>query len=403
MILLTGAGTGLTSGLLMKLLRLVQHTSYRYRTGDFLSGVRNVSGRHRVEIMVLAGILGGLALYGLRKFEAGKAHGVTGAVWKRNGALSPAPTLLEALISIVIVGMGAAVGREAALKDAGAVVAERLSAWTGLTPSQRRLLVACGAGAGMAAAYNVPLGGALFAAEVLLGSLSLSNVLAAVATSSLAVWVSWTMLPNAPTFSVAPLALSGSLLTWAVLAGPLIGAASAVYVRVIAWAEAGAPKGWRAIAAPIAVFAALGVLAVWFPEVLGNGKNVVQQAFSSRIATPLLCWLLILRPLATALCLKAGTPGGLFTPTMTFGALLGGLLGQAWSFLAPNTSKDTYAIVGAGAMLAAASQGPISSIVFMLELTNHTDSLIVPLLIAVVGAAATARRMDPRSIYSVRG
>ncbi len=100
---------------------------------------------------------------------------------------------------------------------------------------------------------------------------------------------------------------------------------------------------------------------------------------------------------------KSGTPGGLFTPTMTFGALLGGLLGEGWSYVAPATSKDSYAIVGAGAMLASASQGPISSVVFMLELTNHTDALIVPLLIAVAGATLMARKLDVHSIYSIRG
>jgi H+/Cl- antiporter ClcA len=143
-------------------------------------------------------------------------------------------------------------------------------------------------------------------------------------------------------------------------------------------------------------------VSVRFPEILGNGKNVVQEAFGSQLGIGLLCWLLVLRPLATAMCLKAGAPGGLFTPTMTFGALLGGLLGEGWTFMAPATSKDSYAIVGAGAMLASASQGPLSSVVFMLELTNHTDALIVPLLIAVAGATLTARRLDVHSIYSIR-
>lgn len=401
-LLLTGASAGLTSGLLMRLLRLVQHWSYHYSSGDFLTGVRAASGQRRVVVMALAGLLGGLALFGLRRIMAGKPHGVTGAVWRRDGEIAAVPTVLEALVSIVIVGMGAAVGREAALKDVGAVVGARLAEWTGLTAAQRRLLVACGAGAGMAAAYNVPLGGALFAAEVLLGSLSLSNVLAAVATSCLAVWVSWSMLPNAATFAVPPLVLSASLLGWALLAGPILGLASAGYVRVIAWAESDKPQGWRVIAGPLLVFAALGLLSIRFPEVLGNGKNVVQETFGSRLGVGLMAWLLILRPLATALCLKSGAPGGLFTPTMTFGALLGGLLGEAWSLLSPGTAKDSYAIVGAGAMLAAASQGPVSSVVFMLELTDHTNALIVPLMLAVVGASAIARRLESRSIYSAR-
>jgi CIC family chloride channel protein len=106
-----------------------------------------------------------------------------------------------------------------------------------------------------------------------------------------------------------------------------------------------------AVVAPILVFIVLGVVSVGFPEILGNGKNVMQETFGSQLGVGLLCWLLVLRPLASAMCLKSGAPGALFMPPMTFGALLGGLLGEGWSYLAPAISKDSYAIVGAGAML----------------------------------------------------
>jgi chloride channel protein, CIC family len=403
MVLLTGIGAGITSGLLMRLLRLVQHLSFSYSAGDFLTGVRNTSAEHRIFVVSLGGVVAGLSLYLLRRTTGGSGADVTGAIWHKQSQFDAAPTIAKSLISIVIVGMGAAIGREAALKDMGGTVAGKISDWTCLSREQRHLLVACGAGAGMAAAYNVPLGGALFAVEVLLGTMSLTNVLAAIITSFMAVAVSWLLLPNVPTFNVAQLSITPSLLLWSALAGPILGAASAVYVRFIGWAETGKPKKSMVIIAPILVFICLGFLSVHFPEILGNGKNVVQEAFGSQLGAELLCLLLILRPLATAMCLKSGAPGGLFTPTMTFGALLGGLLGEGWSHLAPATSKDSYAIVGAGAMLASASQGPISSVVFMLELTNHTDALIVPLLIAVAGATLMARKLEVHSIYSIRG
>jgi chloride channel protein, CIC family len=403
MVLFTGLGAGLTSGLLMRLLRLAQHLSFSYSTGDFLEGVRNTSGQHRMIVVSLAGVVAGLSLYCLRRVTGGSGAEVTGDIWHKQGRFEAAPTIAKSLISIVIVGMGAAIGREAALKDTGATVAGKISDWTSLSPTQRHLLVACGAGAGMAAAYNVPLGGALFAVEVLLGTMSLTNVLAAVIASFVAVAVSWLLLPNVPTFNVAQVSITPSLLLWAAVSGPILGAASAVYVRFIGWSETGKPKAYMVIVAPVLVFIGLGAVSMHFPEILGNGKNVVQEAFGSQLGTGLLCWLLILRPLATAMCLKSGSPGGLFTPTMTFGALLGGLLGEGWSYLAPATSKDSYAIIGAGAMLASASQGPLSSVVFMLELTNHTDALIVPLLIAVAGATLMAKKLEVHSIYSIRG
>ena len=348
MVLFTGMGAGLTSGLLMKLLRLVQHLSFSYWSGDFLQGVRHTSSGHRLTVVTLAGVLGGLCLY-LFKRAAGSAQTqVTGAIWQRHGIFDAPATVVKSLISIVLVGMGAAIGREAALKDTGGAIAGRLSDWASLSLNQRRLLVACGAGAGMAAAYNVPLGGALFTLEVLLGTFSVTSVLAAVTSSFLAVAVSWFMLPNVPTFTVAPLSVSPSILLWAALAGPILGMASAGYVRFIGWSETGKPRGYMIVVAPVCAFILLGSVSTIFPEVLGNGKNVVQEAFASQLSFRMLCWLLLLRPLATALCLKAGAPGGLFTPTLTFGALVGGLLGQGFSYLVPGTPKDTYAIVGGG-------------------------------------------------------
>ena len=273
MVALTGIGAGLTSGLLMRLLRLVQHLSFAYSAGDFLTGVRNTSATHRLLVVILAGVFLGLSLYLFHRFARNTGPGITGAIWHRQGVFEAAPTVVQSLISIVAVGMGAAVGREAALKDVGATVAAKLCDWTNLTPAQRRLLVACGAGAGMAAAYNVPLGGALFTVEVLLGSLSIVNALAAIITSFTAVAVSWLMLPNAPTFTTPPLTFSPSILLWAVMAGPLLGAASALYVRLFGWAERGRPKGPLAIAAPILVFLLLGLAAMRFPEILGKRKE----------------------------------------------------------------------------------------------------------------------------------
>jgi hypothetical protein len=119
------------------------------------------------------------------------------------------------------------VGHYELLVETGAALAEKVSVWASFTPEQRRLLIACDPGTGMAAAYKVPLGGTLFAVEVLLGTTSVTTILAALTTSFLAVAVSWTMLPNAPAFSVAPLFLSRSILLFAVLAGPFLEIASA--------------------------------------------------------------------------------------------------------------------------------------------------------------------------------
>jgi H+/Cl- antiporter ClcA len=112
--------------------------------------------------------------------------------------------------------------------------------------------------------------------------------------------------------------------------------------------------------------------------------------------------LLVLRPAATAMCLGSGTPGGLFTPSLALGALLGGVLGDAWSWFWPGVPPGLFAVVGAAAVLAATTQGPISAVVLMMELTGRDRSFIVPLLLAVVTATLVSRTVEPRSIYDAR-
>lgn len=249
----------------------------------------------------------------------------------------------------------------------------------------------------MAAAYNVPFGGALFTLEVLLDTISVSTVLPAFVTSFLATAVSWLMLPNVPTYQFPELPVTSLLLVWALFAGPALGWASVWFVRGVHWGREHRPQGWLAVVLPVTIFAALGALAIPFPQLLGNGKNVVQLAFDEKMGVALLSWLLILRPLATMFVLRAGVPGGLFTPTMTFGALAGAALGEIWHSVAPATDKRSYVLLGTGAVLAACTQAPVSSVVFVLELTGRASSLIVPLLIAVCGAMLTFRRLETKT------
>ncbi len=176
----------------------------------------------------------------------------------------------------------------------------------------------------MAAVYNVPLGGALFALEVLLGTLSLPLVLPALATSLVATAVAWVALGSRPTYLVPTYDAHASQIFWALLVGPIAGLVLVLYIRLISSAHALRPTGWLRVAAPIVVFTALGVVAIAYPQVLGNGKGVVQLALVGGLAVGVMAVLIVLKPLATAACLGSGAPGGLFTPTLTLGVVLGG-------------------------------------------------------------------------------
>lgn len=400
-VILTGIGAGIGAILLTRLLELVQRLAWPGSANLLDAASAAASWRH-VLILLGAGVLTGGAQLALRRLTSGNAIDLTEAIWFRAGRLPALRTLGSAVLSVVLVGMGSSLGREGAPKQAGAVIANTLSDRARLSDEQRRLLVACGAGAGMAAAYGVPLGGALYAVEVLRGTLALRLVLPALLASLIATAVAWFVLPDAVTYLIPAYPSAWPVVVWAVLAGPIIGLVSVAYVRAIAWADAHKPVGWRRVAWPIVVLGGLGVISIPFPQLLGNGRDVAQLAVVGQVAPLLLLALVVLKPAATVMCLGSGAPGGLFTPSLSLGALLGGVLGYAWSLLWPGAPLGLYALCGAGAVLAATTQGPVSAVVLVMELTGRDRSFIVPLLLAVVSATLVARSIEPRSIYDAR-
>ncbi len=398
-----GIGAGLGAIILTRLLELIQHLAWAGSGTHILEAATNASAWRHIVVLVGAGFAVGFGQLILVRLASGNGIDITSAIWFSAGRLPALRTLGSAVLSVVVVGMGASLGREGAPKQTGAVVANLVADQARLSDEQRRLLVACGAGAGMAAAYGVPLGGALFALEVLRGMLALRLILPALLCSLVATVISWLVLPNAPTYQIPAFSNSVGNLVWALIIGPIAGIVSVGYIRIIALADRHKPTGWKRAVVPVLILGLLGLVSIPFPQILGNGKDLAQLLFVGGITSSgLLLALLLLKPAATVICLGSGTPGGLFTPSLTLGALLGGIIGLAgsevWSGLPPGLS----AVLGAGAVLAATTQGPISAVVLMLELTGVDRSIIGPLLLAVITATLISRAVEPRSIYDAR-
>jgi len=400
-VLVTGVGTGLGTAILMDLLYVVQHTLWPGAGMDLLDAASHADWPRHLAVLLAAGLLTGVGQFLLGRL-AGSSIDVTTAIWLQAGRMPSLRTLGSAVLSIVVVGMGASLGREGAPKQAGAVIANAASDAAGLPDETRRLLVACGAGAGFAAAYGVPLGGALFALEVVRRDLAPRFVLPALLTSVIATGVSWLFLPDAPTYQIPAYTSSLSVVVWALPAGLVAGVVAVLFVRAVAWADSHRPRGWLRLAAPPLALGLLGAASISFPQLLGNGRDVAELAFTGQVVPWLLLALLLLKPAATLLCLSSGTPGGLFTPSLAVGALLGGVLGYAWSLLWPGAPPGLFALLGAAALVAATTQGPVSTVVLMVELTGHIRSFILPLLLAVTIATLTARLIDARSLYDAR-
>ena len=402
LVVLIGVAAGVGAAVLTLLLNAVQYAAWDYRSGSFLRAVMSATAARHLVVLLAAGVIAGIGALMIVRVRGSGPGEISEALWLGGGHLSFWRCQARGALSIVIVGMGASLGREGAPQLTGAAAASVLSEWAQLPAWQRRLLVACGAGAGMAAVYNVPLGGALFAVEVLLGTLSLPVVLPAVAMSAIATVIAWVAVPDRATYLVPVFHVRASQVVWAVIIGPLAGIVAVGWVRVIAAVNTLKPRRWGRVLAPVVIFTALGAVSITYPQILGNGKDTVALALTNQLGVGLLVALVVLKPLATAACLGSGAPGGLFTPTLTFGVLFGDLLGHGWAAIWPGPAIGSYAIIGGAAVLAASMQGPLSAVVLTLELTHTADGLMVPILLAVAEATIVARVLGAPSIYSAR-
>ena len=402
-LVLTGVATGLLGDLLMGILGLAERVAFHYRSGSYQNAVAASSDLRRVGSLVAAGVIGAAGWYVLHRYLRRERAEIDEALWSGDGTLDVRRSFLTSVLSEIVVGLGASIGREAAPKLMGGVSGSVVSRWFKLSTAQRKLLVACGGGAGLAAVYNVPLGGAVFAAEILYGSFTVPIILPALACSFIATMVAWLGLPNGPTYADIPsFHFSGSLMVWSVPAGFIIGILAVLYVRLFGWTSHHRVSGASILWIMPLAFTVVGVLGIWYPQLFGNGKDMAHQAFLGVGGVGLLFTLFALKPLVTVVTLGSGASGGLFTPFLSTGAMLGAFLGVVWTHLWPGTPVGAFALVGAAAMVGASMQAPLTGLVLVLELTHSGFDIVVPMMAATVIATFIVRQIDGYSIYSAR-
>jgi chloride channel protein, CIC family len=403
LVIATGFLSGLGSGVLLWFLSLVQRLAWP-PGGRFIVAVNAATPLRRVLVPAAAGVLVSLVTGIFPRLRGG--HGtarIIEAIWHRGRELSLWRTLSRAALSIASVGAGASLGREGALVQTGAAAGSWLATRLRLTDRQARVLVACGAASGIAAAYDVPIGGALFGLEVLLGSFALDLLGPIVVACVIATAVARTLPIAHDTYVIPEYALlrPRELLLGLALA-PLLGLASAIYVRVMGWVEVEFERlpRWTRPLLPVLGLAAVGAIAVRFPQVLGNGFDTVHQMLLGGVPLELLLVLPALKLGTTALCAGTGVPGGLFTPSLFFGAAIGGVAGQILERFAPGVAPPgALALVGMAGVLAGTTHAAVSAVLIIFELTGDYG-VILPLMLCAAVAAGTSRAIEQDSLYT---
>jgi H+/Cl- antiporter ClcA len=386
-----GIAAGLGAMGLGLLLRFVQHIAYGYGLHaiisheSFLQGVRASSPARRLVALCACGTIAGIGWWTLYRFGTPLVS-IRKAIEKKGPRMPFLATIAHGLLQIVTVGLGSPLGREVAPREVGAVLATWLSERAGLSPESSRIMIACGAGAGLAAVYNVPLGGTLFTLEVLLGTFNWAALIPALATCVIATVVAWFGLGNGAQYALLPLSISPSLVLWSIVMGPAFGSGAYWFVRAARAARAHAPKDWQLPLWCAVVFPTIGLLAIPFPQLLGNGKGLTQTGFDSGLGLALASTLLLLRLLVTLGALRAGATGGLLTPGLTIGGLLGIILGSLWNHAWPGVSLGAFAVIGSAAFLASSMKMPLTAIALIVEFTRIGHDFLIPISLAVAGS-----------------
>ena len=376
-----GVAAGLAGAATSLFLKWVQCLAYGSSSGDVFIAL--APGNPLVRILFLSGAglvtgIGWWALHRLRRSPVSILEAMNG------NRMRTLPMLAHTILQLIGVGLGASIGREVAPRELGALAASAIGRLTPtLTARQGRMLIACGAGAGLTAAYDVPVAGALFAVEVLLAEFSLRNLIMASVTSAIANGVSALLIGGGALYLVPTGHYSPSLLVWALLAGPVIGFAATGFSRLTHFATAHRPKRWFLILVMPLTFAGVGALSLQLPEVLGNGQSLAQAALSGALPIAVIAVLFLAKAVTTTVTIGAGAYGGTLTPSLAMGAAFGMVTGSLWTAWWPGSNIAAFALCGAAAFLAGSMSAPLTAAALAIELTGQGLSIAFPLAVTV--------------------
>ena len=370
----------------------------------------------------LSPVLGGLVVVFLvqRFAPEAKGHGVPevmDAVFYKRGNIRGQVAIIKSLASALSIGSGAAVGREGPIIQIGAALGSAFSQAIKLSTWQKITLLSAGAGAGIAATFNTPLGGVLFALEILLPEVSNRTFLPVVIATGAATTIGRILIGPDPAFILPDIQISLAQALGLqeaiafVMLGILCGVASWAFIRLLVIMEDGFPKlPGNAYTQNIIGMAVIGLMMVVLTHTLGHpyvdgvGYGVIQSTLDNKMTyAGLLALLFALKMLATTISLGCGASGGIFSPSLYLGATLGGAFALLMGMIFPRSglSVPSAAIVGMAAMVGAGTGGVMTAIVMVFEMTRDY-AIIVPVIVGVAVAAGIRRTLIGETIYTIK-
>jgi CIC family chloride channel protein len=402
---IVGIAGGLGAVAFRYLISFFQTLGYGGKT-DLLELVVTLPWYIRLLVPVIGGLIVGPVVYFFAR-EA-KGHGVPEvmeAIALKGGVIRKRVVVVKTLASAICIGSGGSVGREGPIVQIGSAVGSTLGQFMKVSGDRMRILVGCGAAAGIAATFNAPIAGSMFALEIVLGDFGLATFSPIVISSVVATAVSRAYLGDNPAFIVPVYELvSGWELPMYLVLGLFCAVVGVTFTKSLyriedLFDDIKFPEYLKGIIGGLL----LGAAALVFPQILGVGYGAIDMALMQKMAWWLLLALVPLKILATSITIGAGGSGGIFAPSLFLGAMAGGFFGAVVHQLFPGitATPGAYSIVGMGAVVAATTHGPLSAILILFEMTSDYK-IILPLMLSCIIAAIASGQLLRDSIYTLK-
>jgi CIC family chloride channel protein len=417
--LILAAGVGVLGGLVNLFFYSATESVkllFLHRPGDIVEVAKMMDQWQRMATPALGGLCAGLILYwGLRIVGRQGTSNLLEVVVAGDGRLPLRTALIKFCSSLVTIGTGGSIGREGGIVQLSATLASKWGQLAKWPPYRLRLLVGCGAASGIAAAYNAPISGAVFASLIVLGNFSMNLFAPIVCASVVAATVTREFFGIEPWYKVPPFEFTGlGQLPWFVLLGIASGLLGALFLRLLQGSE----EMFAKIRVPVYVRLTIGglivgIIALKFPEVWGNGYEVTKWLLqdpsklnpdflsNEQLVLVFLLGLLIAKLVATLATVGSGAVGGVFTPTLFLGASLGAWFGTTLHVLkcGSDVPVAAFTVVGMGSVLAATTRSPLLAIIMIFEISLDY-SIMLPLMLACVVSILVASRFVTESVYT---